>query len=179
MPVILIVLLIAVAALLFVARWQSRSLLRAASKPKSLNGENLRPLFGLDDDDLRDIALEEERAARERAAEAARNERAEKLASFRDFGQTWRESPGRMNTIELLSRATEMKSGAIFTETVDAILHNRPDTFSDDELADLIESHFAILPLNEKTPGTAFMTKQELAALRHGSETTPDIKSDD
>jgi FtsZ-interacting cell division protein ZipA len=179
MPVILIVLLIAVAALLFVARWQSRSRLLAARKSKSLNGESLRPLFGLDDDDLRSQAREAEQIREAEAAVEARRTHAKKLESFYEFRQTWLESPNRMNTIELLRRASEMESGAIFKETVDAILHNRNDAFSDHEIADLIESHFAILPLNEKTPGTAFMIKQELAALRPGPETKSDRKSGD
>lgn len=155
-----------VTTLILVVRRQTRNELPESRQPDYLDRENLRPLFAPDEEELR---AEERQQKEAEDQEAAYERAAKKLASFNEFRQTWRESNTRMNTIELLRRASEMESGEIYLETVDAILHNRTGGFDDDDLAQLIESHFWLLPAHEKTPGAAYTIKRELAALRGSS----------
>ena len=176
MLVILIVLILAAVAYVFVARRQTRSPILADQTPRHLNDENFRPLFAPDDEELRDLERAEADAAREKQA---RDDDEKKLETFEEFRQTWRKSPDRMNTIELLNRAAEMRSGRVYLETVDELLHKRPEALSAEELAELIESHFWLLPQTERTPGTTFTINSELAALRRGSRSTSDEEASD
>ena len=162
--VITFLVLAAAAAFVFVRR-RERSDLLESQRHRHIDGENLRPLFAPDEDELAREACEKAQAETE---EAERIEAQKKLASFEEFRQTWRELPDRANTVELLFRASEMESGELYLDTVDELLHKRPEGLSADELAELIDSHFWLLPQNERTPGAAYTIKRELAALRGG-----------
>lgn len=164
--VITFLVLAAAAALVILVRRRERSDLLEAQRHRQIDGENLRPLFAPDEDEL---AREEREKAQAETDEAERIEAQKKLASFEEFRQTWRELPDRANTVELLFRASEMESGELYLDTVDELLHKRPEGLSADELAELIDSHFWLLPQTERTPGAAYTIKRELAALRGGS----------
>ena len=179
MLLILIALILAAAAYVIVARRQSNSGLLGTQTTRHLDGENLRPLFAPDDEELRALELEEQRMLDERNAEERENERQKNLARFEEFRQTWRESPGRTNTVELLVRAAELGSSETYLETVDELLHKRSGAFKDDELAQLIESHFWLLPQSERTPGVTFTINRELAALRGRAQTISDEEASD
>lgn len=163
-----VVILIAAAIILFVRR-QTRTLLLEDQTPKYLDRENLRPLFAPDEDELRAQEREQQKLLAEQDEEEREKEHQKKLASFEEFRQTWRELPDRANTIELLFRASQTDSGETYAATVDEILHKRTETFSDEDLAQLIESHFWLLPQTERTPGVTYTINRELAALRGGS----------
>jgi hypothetical protein len=163
-----VVILIAAAIILFVRR-QTRPPLLEDPTPKYLDGENLRSLFAPDDEELRAQEQEKQKLLAAQDAEEREKEHQKKLASFEEFRQTWRESPARANTIELLFRASQAESGETYAATVDEILHKRTETLSDEDLAQLIESHFWLLPQSERTPGVTFTINRELAALRGGS----------
>lgn len=169
MFLILILLALAAVAIILVARRQLHPELQQNRPPEYLDGESLRPLFAPDDAELRALELEERKSEQEREQEDARIEAEKRLASFYEFRQTWRESATRSNTIELLRRAADIGKADVYLETLDAILHNRATGFSDDDLAQLIESHFWLLPAHERTPGAAHTIKRELAALGGGS----------
>lgn len=163
-----VVILIAAAIILFVRR-QTRLPLLDDKPPNYLDRENLRPLFAPDEAELRAIEEGKRLEAATMAENEARLDAEKKLASFEKFRQTWRESPSRMNTIELLFLASQTESSAAFMDTVDELLHKRPEAFTADDLAQLIESHFWLLPQSERTPGVTFTINRELAALRGGS----------
>lgn len=164
MLAIIIVLAIVAASVALIATVRRRYSLLEAHPHKPLHAEQLRPLFQPDAEELRAAAETEEH---ERAMREADEARVKKLAQFEEFRQTWRTTPDRMNTIELFSRAAELESGEVYLETVDEVLHERrPDGWLDHELADLIESHFFLLPLEERTPGAGYTITQELAQLR-------------
>lgn len=170
MLLILIVLILAAVAVIVVSKRQSRTAISEAYTPKLIDGESLRPLFAPDEAELGALELEKQKAAHERDQDEDRIEAEKRLASFHEFRQTWRESATRASTIELLRRAAEIEKADVYLETVRAILHNRGEGFSDEDLAQLIESHFWFLPAHERTPGVAYTIKRELAALRGGSE---------
>jgi hypothetical protein len=164
--IILTILLLAAAVVILIAKRQIR--LSEAEAPRNLNREDLRPLFAPDEDEL--LRDERERAD-SRSNQEQRSEKEKTLANFNEFRQTWRKSPGRGNTIDLLLRASQMKSGEIFSGTVTEILRTRPGGLSTEELANLIESHFWLLPPNERTPGVTFAINQDVAALRSRAHT--------
>ena len=170
MLLILIVVLVIVATVALIVTLQTRYSLREAKTPKNLNGEGLRPLFAPDDAELRALERKELQAVENRDLEAARIEAEKRLASFNEFRQTWRESATRASTIELLRRAAEIERADVYLETVNGVLHDPARGFSDEDLAQLIESHFWLLPAHERTPGVAYTIKRELAALRGGSK---------
>ena len=173
-----VVLLIAAAIILFVRR-QIRTPLLEDQTPKYLNGENLRPLFAPDDEELRALEREERKMLEARDVELRENEREKRLASFEEFRQTWRELPSRANTVELLFQASELERGDVYLDTVDELLHKRSDVFTNDEIAQLIESHFWLLPQSERTPGVTFTINRELAALRGRAQTISDEEASD
>ena len=173
-----VVLLIAAAIILFVKR-QTRTLLLEDQTPKHLNGENLRPLFAPDEEELRALEREELKMLEARDVELRAKERQKRLASFEEFRQTWRELPSRANTVELLFQASELERGDVYLDTIDELLHKRPDVFTDDEIAQLIESHFWLLPQSERTPGVTFTINRELAALRGRAQTISDEEASD
>ena len=169
MLLIFIVLVLAAVAVIVVSRRQSRTAISEAQIPKHLDGENLLPLFAPDDAELRAQELQEQKDAEKIAQEERRKDAEKSLASFYELRQTWRESATRSNTIELLRRAAEIARADVYLETVDGILHSRLTGFSDEDLAQLIESHYWLLPAHERTPGAAHTIKRELAALRGDS----------
>ncbi|MEP6704247.1 MAG: hypothetical protein ABJB34_05530 [Acidobacteriota bacterium] len=173
-----VIILIAAAIILFVRRQTHLPLLEDRS-PKHLDRENLRPLFAPDDAELRAIAEEERLKAAAITEEEGHLLAGKKLASFEEFRQTWRESPDRINTIELLLSASQLESGEIFRDVVDEILHKRPEALSARETADLVESHFWLLPQNERTPGVTFTINRDVAALRAGSHTKSEEEASD
>ena len=164
---LLIVLVVAtVATVAYILKKEGRQELPESQTPGFFDATDLRPLFAPSDAELRE--LERETAS---SAEAAESEDAhkKKLASFEVFRQTWLESATRTNTIELLFRASQTESSELYLKTVDELLHKRPEGFAPEEIAQLIESHFWLLPQSERTPGVVFTINRELAALRGGS----------
>ena len=173
-----VIILIAAAIIVFVRR-QSRTPLLEDQTPKYLDRENLRSLFAPDEEELRAEEREQQKMLEEQDAEEREKERQKKLASFEEFRQTWRELPDRAKTIELLFRASRTENGETYMETVDEILHKRPETLSDEDLAQLIESHFWLLPQPERTPGVTFTINRELAALRGRAQAMSDEEASD
>ena len=173
-----VVLLIAAAIVIFVRR-QTRTPLLDDQTPKHLNGENHRPLFAPEEEELRAQERAEQESAKSEAAANSRLDNEKRLASFEEFRQTWRELPSRANTVELLFRASELERGDVYLDTIDELLHKRSDVFNDDEIAELIESHFWLLPQSERTPGVTFTINRELAALRGRAQTMSDEEASD
>ena len=179
MLVIFTLLILVAAAVIFIKKRQANSPFLTDLTPKHLNGENLRPLFAPDAEELRALEREELKMLEARDVEIRENERQKRLASFEEFRQTWRELPSRANTVELLFRASELDNGKLYLDTVDELLHKRSDVFTNDEIAQLIESHFWLLPQSERTPGVTFTINRELAVLRGRAQTISDEEASD
>ena len=179
MLVIFTLLILVAAAILFIKKRQASSPFLTDLTPKHLSGENLRPLFAPDDEELRALEREERKMLEARDVELREKEREKMLASFEEFRQTWRELPSRANTVELLFQASELELGEVYLDTVNELLHTRSDVFTDDEIAQLIESHYWLLPQSERTPGVTFTINRELAALRGRAQTISDEEASD
>lgn len=130
-------------------------------------------LFDPTDEELRAIEREERAAEQAKKAEVLRQEAKEKLKALTDFKNSWLANPERKNTIELLRRAAG-ESAEKFSEIASLIIklwrENRIKDLSAPDLADLLDSHFRILPQQERTSGALFWLKEEIAKLRRKSE---------
>jgi hypothetical protein len=166
---------LAAAALLaiFVKRQITKTLLEEAPV-RELPPAGYRPLFEPGEDELR----EAERKEAERLAEIKRQENlkehVKKLEKFEELRQTWRAHSSKANTVELLVQASQTGSGEVYWDTCEAILAawragDVGELLSRD-LAQLLESHFWLLPDSERAPGVSFRLKEEIAGLRRGSE---------
>lgn len=98
----------------------------------------------------------------------------EKAKRARDFEQIWRSEPTRQNTIEFLRLAAESESAEVFSQTaenvIQILLHEQAGNMTAEDLADLLDSHFRILPQQERISGALFWLKQEIENLRRKSE---------
>jgi hypothetical protein len=157
-------------------------LLKTQKDRKSLSTENLRqlempPFRGLFEPDEAEIhhaeREEKKRIEAEKAEESVRItvQKAEKAREFREF---WEMAPNKRNTIQLLNLAAQTESGKFFSETAENVIaHWRAKKIEDlsaEHLAQILESHFWLLPNEERTSGVSFWLKQEIAGLRRSSK---------
>jgi hypothetical protein len=167
------VLILAAITLAFVARLSRRETRYLPDdNPLNIDASRFRPLFAPTEEDLANVEREKQAEVEAELEQNNRLEHEKKLANFDEFRQTWRSSVNKVNTVELLTRAAEFQSGEVFLETVKVILDERRKghvaDITDEDLGQLIESHFWLLPANERTPGVTYTINQELAALRQG-----------
>jgi len=141
---------------------------------QALSGaENFRPLFEPSKDELLAEQNEKERqAALEKQAEADRQKHLVDDEAERDLAG-WVASPGRSQTIVLLSNAAKSENEDIYIKACKKVLlvwrTGSVKDLSADDLALLMESHFWLIPADNRTPGASFFIKEEIAGLRSGS----------
>jgi hypothetical protein len=139
-------------------------------RPASLAAESYRPLFAPTDEDLRLAEAEERKQLTAKREEAKRQKSEEKLAQLENFRQTWSEAPNRGATIELLYRSSQIKDGDAYLDTCESVLAAWRDGKLADipagDLAQLLETHFWLLPAEKRTPGISFRLKEAVAELR-------------
>jgi len=138
--------------------------------PKNLAAESFRPLFEPTEDELRACEREEKAQAAAKKAEAARQILVEKAEKVSEFEKVWSAAPDRKRTIELLFLASESESAKIFSEISENVIklwrENRIENLTARDLADLLDSHFRLLPQQERTSGALFRLKEEIGKLR-------------
>ena len=136
----------------------------------NLSAENFRPLFAQTDDEMREFEREESakfeaeaRAEAELAEAAIENE-------IRRLQGEWRASPDKQKTIELLYAMSQTGDTDMFFDVSEQILRVFRETgiggLSPDGLAELLDSHYRLLPQAERSSGALFRLKQEIAELR-------------
>lgn len=133
-----------------------------------------RSLFEPDDEEIRALEREEKSKSEAEKLDAARRVSFEKAERAKEFKAIWLESPTRKNTIELLSSAAQSESAEIFSETSENVVkiwrENKIKNLNARDLADLLDSHLAILPQQERASGAIFWLKREIADLRREPE---------
>jgi len=157
------------------------------SRSKSLESENqkqflgappYRSLFEPTDEEIREREKAEKAELNAKTAEEERRVLQEKTEKVYEFEKSWRSSPGRLNTIQLLFFAAQSENGKIFTEISENVIQhwreNRIENLTAQDLAELLDSHFRTLPQQERTSGAIFRLKEEIAELRRESEVQPD-----
>jgi hypothetical protein len=164
------VVILAALAVAFAARRSRQDRILPDYDPLNIDASQFRPLFAPTEEDLAQVEREKQATIDADHEHNNRLEYGKKLANFTEFRQTWRASVNKVNTVELLTRAAEFQNGGLFLETVNVILDERRERhvadMTDKDLAQLIESHFWLLPANERTPGVTYTINQELKALQ-------------
>ena len=108
----------------------------------------------------------------EKQAEADRQKQLIDSQYERDLAD-WIASPTRPKTIVLLSDAAKSENEHIYIKACKEVLRIwRTGSVSDlsaNDLAQLMESHYWLIPAENRTPGASFLIKEEIAGLRRGS----------
>lgn len=151
-------------------------------RTKSLKSDNQRqfeepPVFRSLFEPTREEILALEREEKEQSEvterEKARRVLTEKAEQMREFQKIWQNLPDRKNTVELFRLAAESESGKVFSEMAENVIKvfrdGRIEDLTIENLIQLLESHFWLLPDKERTSGVSFWLKQEIASLRSQS----------
>jgi hypothetical protein len=143
---------------------------------KKFNPKNFRGLFQPTEEDIREFEKAEKEAAQAKTDEVKRLESAEKLSKVAEFMQIWRELPSRRNTLELLYIASKSENGEVYNDAAKSVLASwhkgEINDLSAEDLAQMLESHFWLLPTEQRTSGNSFGLNQEIADLRRKSSET-------
>jgi hypothetical protein len=165
-----ILVVLSAASLLFIFVKRRNSNLLEQNPPKNLSAANFRPLFEPDEDDLRAFEREEKALEDAKKADEARQVLVEKAEKASELKKTWSASPDRKRTIELLFLASESENAKFFSEISENVIklwrENRIENLEARDLADLLDSHFRILPQQERTSGELFWLREEIENLR-------------
>jgi hypothetical protein len=160
--------LLAVSIVVF-ARRRTSYLLQERPQ-KNLSASGFRPLFEPGTEELRAAEREEQKALEAARQEESKRNFEEKFREFEAARSGWRAGPSRKNTIELLYLASERESGMIYAELTGEIIkvwkNGQIENLSADDLSQLLESHFWLLPAKERTSGVSFSILEEIAGLR-------------
>lgn len=165
----ILVVLSAVAVFAVYAKRRNSNLLEQ-NPPKNLEAPHYRPLFAPTEDEIRAFAREEKLRAEAKVAEDARRILVEKAEKASEFEKDWALTPDRKKTIELLFLAAASENAKIFSEISENVIklwrENRIENLTAQDLADLLDSHFRILPQQERTSGALFWLREEIERLR-------------
>ena len=128
------------------------------------------PLFEPDEAELRELAAAEQQEISD--AERLRLEHAasKRVAELNDFRDRWQAEPNRSRTIEVLYLASQTEIGDIYLETANKVIaawqQGRIDGLESTDLAQLLESHYWLLPASQRSSGGNFGLRDEIARLR-------------
>jgi hypothetical protein len=130
-------------------------------------------LFQPTEEDIRAFAKAEKEADKAKTEEAKRMESEEKISKVTKFMSVWRELPSRRNTLELLYVASQSENGNVYNDVAKSVLESwkngKINDLSAEDLAQILESHFWLLPSEHRTSGINFGLNQEIASLRRKS----------
>jgi hypothetical protein len=136
--------------------------------------QTLRPLFAPSEEGIRALERQEMAEARKVQIDAAAAEVRKRSERARQSLNEWRAEPDRRTLGELLRRAVESENAEIFSEVSENVIKTWHDKSLEGvtaaEMADLLDSHFRLLPQQERAAGALFWLKQEIAGLRREPE---------
>ncbi len=165
-----ILLLAGISLAILLKRLSVQKLLVEEESPAVIGAESYRPLFAPTDEELRIAEADERKRLSAKQEEARRQESEEKLADLDRFRQSWAEEPSRAATIDLLYRTSQTQNGTAYLETCEAVVRAWQNAGIADvaagDLAQLLETHFWILPAAERTPGSSFRLRELITAVR-------------
>jgi len=170
MLILLTILLLsaAVSAYFYFYRHEDRDrLLNPAPEPRDLS--HLRPLFMPSEADL--LADELEIQKHLKAGEAAEAEAAEHRLTIEFQGRLdrWKTAPTRGGLVDLFKSVHNNET--LLADAVECVFeewNNGRLDLSATELAQLIESHFWLVPAEKRTPGVSYRIQRLLSSLRAG-----------
>jgi hypothetical protein len=128
----------------------------------------LRPLFEPTEDDIQQAAREAETRAAIDDAQLDEDAARKHATEVRNRLNAWRVAPNRSELGELLRAASF--DGELSAQTAEAItdefLSGKLDGISADDLAELLESHFWLLPAEVRAPAISFRIRETIRELR-------------
>ena len=134
------------------------------------NPKNFRGLFQPTEKELRALEKAEKEAESAKTEEAKQLELQEKISKVEEFKSVWRDSPTKRNTIEILYLASESGVEKVYVDTATLVLDVwnsvKIENLSTSDLAQLLESHYWLIPTKNRTSGVSFGLNQEIASLR-------------
>jgi DNA polymerase III gamma/tau subunit len=172
---ILFTFLMLVSVIVATAIWLKKDKLRLLTQNNQENlKRNLRPLFEPTEEDIRAFEREEKQKNLAKIEAEKRQILQDKAENAKKNLEVWRKNPSKLNTVDLLKLASESESSEIYQEIATEIIkeykNNVIENFLADDLIQLVESHFWLLPPQERTSGVKFWLKEETASLRLESE---------
>lgn len=139
----------------------------------TLNPKNFRGLFQPTEEDIRASEKAEKEMGKIKTEETKRLESAEKISNAVKSMQVWRDLPSRKNTLELLYVASQSEDATVYGDAAKSVLESwqsgEVTGLSPEDLAQMLESHFWLLPSEQRTSGISFGLNQEIASLRRKS----------
>ena len=171
MLILLTILLIAVAASAFIYFFNNRNTERRleAEEFTSLpETTSLRPLFEPTPEEMHAEAIDaEEKQKMDEKQESNDLERMRSL-KFRSTLNAFRAAPSKGSVAALLELAAE--DGDKFADAAEAVADKfhkgEIDSVSVDDLAQMLESHFWLVPAEQRTPGVSYRFRTVLESLR-------------
>lgn len=153
-------------------------LLKAQKNRHTLSSNNLkeieppiyRSLFEPSEAEINAFEREEKAKADAEKREDLERSLAKKAEKVREFQIIWQTLPNKKNTVELLYLASQSESGEVYSTTANEIVEfwkaGKTDDLSAHDLAEILESQFWLLPIEQRTSGVRFGLYQEIAGLR-------------
>jgi hypothetical protein len=138
---------------------------------------NLRPLFAPSDEELRAESIAAEQQAESDEAALDLEIERKQLAEFRIRLGTWQAAPHTAEIGELLEIArSDGDSYAVTAETITKeFLNGRVHGVSAVDLAQMLESHFWLLPAEEREPAVSFRLRETIRELRKSGAKAPNV----
>lgn len=166
----ILVVLTAVVSIAVLLKVQKSRQILSSNNPKELEMPKFRSLFEPDEAEIRAFEREEKAKLEAEKREETNRILEEKAETTREFQMVWHDLPNRKNTVELLFLASQSESGKIYSDTANEILEfwksGKIMDFSANDLAEILESQFWLLPSEQRTSGVRFGLHQEIAGLR-------------
>lgn len=137
------------------------------------NPKNFRGLFQPTEKELRALEIAEKEAENTKTEEAKLLELQEKISKVNEFTLVWRDLPSKRNTIEILYLASESSVEKVYNDAAKSVLEfwhsGKIENLSASDLAQLLESHYWLIPDENRTSGVSFGLNQEIESLRRKS----------
>ena len=129
-----------------------------------------RSLFEATGEETRAQEQAKSAASAAKKAEELRLSAVSKIEAAREIRKIWTNEPNKLNTLELFRLAAESADAATFSETAETVIKFRRENglknLSANDLADLLDSHLAALPHQERTAGALFWLRREIMSFR-------------
>ncbi len=162
---ILIPVLIIVAAAVAYLLTRQRNAVQPATD-RRLDDSNLRPLFQPSDEELHQLEIAE---TNRRKAEAKLREKWEFEQLLHEKEEAFRADPTNANAAEFLrvaAHGSDAQTFAAVAAKVTQLWRENRTNLTARDLADLLDSHFRLLPQLERTSGRIFELRTEIEELR-------------
>jgi hypothetical protein len=148
---------------------QRRQLPQDDSPRQLENPPPYRSLFEPTDDEIR-LQQREDYLRKQADEKASRQEQLkQKAAAVRKELSAWLGAPDKSGAVRVILEASGSESARVYSEIAESVIkvvrENRVPGLGGNELAELLDSHFRLLPQQERNSGELHWLKNEITAL--------------